>query len=220
MTKIVELNESLLVGKGGRREVYLDPEDKTKCIKITTLSSKKAGKKNTKHWYKKLRPLSSFDENKNELKAYKNMIKKYGNDSKVFENIPKFYGEVNTNFGWGIEVEYLENIESLKNFIDKNGINDSILPALKDMFVNFIENNVEIRDYTPYNYMVKNIDGKLKVYLIDGLGAAIWIPIHKIAYFGKKQIKRRIDKMLKNLAEVYPEYKKEFESLNDSIKNG
>lgn len=215
---MLQLNKDLLIGKGGRREVYLDPNDKSKCIKITPLANKIAGRNSTKHWYKKLRPLKCFDENTNELKAYKYMIKKYGINSNVFNHIPKFYNEINTNLGWGIEVEYLKNIESLKNFIDKNGVNEQLISALKDIFSNFVEYNVEIRDYTPLNYVVKYVDNKLKIYMIDGLGSAILIPIHRIKYFGKKQIKRRIGKMLDKLTNFYPKYAKEFESLKEFVK--
>lgn len=202
------LKENLLVGEGGRKKIYLDPRDNTKCIKITPLERKKFVKSTAKHWYKKFRSLNSFDENTVEMKAHRNMKNK---DNDAYNHIPKFYGDIETNFGWGIIVEYLNNIISLRDFIIKYGVTDDLIKAIKEMFLNFIKNNIEIRDYTSINYMVKFVDNKPKIYLIDGLGTANLIPLHRIPYFGKKQTIRRLKKMLVLLQKEFPEYKDKFD---------
>ncbi len=212
---MIILKENLLIGEGGRKKIYLDPRDNTKCIKITPLERKKLVKKTAKHWYKKIRSLDSFDENIVEMKAHKNMKNR---DEDAYNHIPKFYGAVETNFGWGIVVDYLDNIISLKDFITKYGVTDDIMTAIKEMFLNFIKNNIEIRDYTSINYMVKFINNKPKIYLIDGLGAANLIPLHKIPYFGKKQTIRRLKKMLILLKKDFPKYEDKFDF--DKIING
>lgn len=202
------LKENLLVGEGGRKKIYLDPRDNTKCIKITPLERRKFIKSTTKHWYKKFRSLNSFDENTVEMKAHRNMKNK---DNDAYNHIPKFYGGIETNFGWGIIVEYLNNIISLRDFIIKYGVTDDLIKAIKEIFLNFIKNNIEIRDYTSINYMVKFVDNKPKIYLIDGLGTANLIPLHRIPYFGKKQTIRRLKKMLVLLQKEFPEYKDKFD---------
>lgn len=47
------LKEESSINKGSGRNVYLDPENNNRCIKITTLEGKKYHKSETKHWYKK-----------------------------------------------------------------------------------------------------------------------------------------------------------------------
>lgn len=107
----------------------------------------------------------------------------------IYSNIPKFYGTVETNIGNGIVVEYIDNSVSLENFIKSYGVTQELLLALKEMFNIFIKNNIEIRDFKSDNYLVKNIDGKLRVYIVDGLGNANFIPISEwIPYFGRKKL--------------------------------
>ena len=208
---MINLDEKLLVGKGGRREVYLDPRDTggKKCIKVTPIQNKLVAKAVNKHWYKKFRSLEYFDENNTEIKAYRHI-----KNEKVYENLPRFYGIVETNLGRGIVVDYIDKITLLKDFIENYGVTDNLLKALKKMFQNFISNGVEIRDYTLLNYAVKIVDGELRVYMIDGLGNANLIPLNRwIPYFGRKQTIRRIKRMLSNFIKIFPKYEKEFRSL-------
>lgn len=200
--------EKFLIAEGSSRQIYQYPDDLSKCIKITTEEGKLYHKNRNKHWYKKLKPLNSFDESLKEIKAYKKFKYK---DSAIYNHIPKFYGIVKTNLGDGMVLDYINDSVSLFEFINIYGVTDDLISAMKEIFTVFIKNNIEIRDYTSNNFLVKKINGNLRIYFIDGLGNANLIPISElIPYFGMKKIVRRLKKMLNNLSKMFPLYADKF----------
>lgn len=69
---MIELNDSLLFAKGGRRICFVHPDDQYKCVKILSPNGNPVKRRKKAVWYKKLRPLSLFDDNLRELNCPEN----------------------------------------------------------------------------------------------------------------------------------------------------
>lgn len=202
---MIILDKEEFLAKGSHRAIFLYPNDKNKCIKVVFSEGQKALRKRNKHWYKRIRPLSWFNENKKEIKAYKKLQNK--NDI-IYNFIPRFYGEIKTNLGKGIVIDYIDNASCLKKYIIKSGINENLIKALHEIFDTFLENNIQIRDPHLDNFLIKELDnGELKIFFIDGLGNNCKIPFSDwFDFLGRIQIKRRIKKLINNIKKEFPEY--------------
>ena len=73
---------------------------------------------------------------------------------------------------------------------------------------NYIQYNIEIRDFIPSNYFVKELNNdQIKIYIIDGIGNSNFLPYSEwFSFIGKKKIIRRINKMILILKRCFPEY--------------
>ena len=194
---MLTLTDNLLIGSGHHRKVFFYPNDNTKCIKIDTKFKAIKNKLKNPHFYKKIRSLETFGENIKELRYYKKLLNKDKNGENVFNNIPRFYGLVNTNFGDGIVVEYINGIP-LNFFLAKEGLTLRVKNAFRELYSNFIQYNIEIRDFIPSNYFVKELNNdQIKIYIIDGIGNSNFLPYSEwFSFIGKKKTIRRINKMI------------------------
>ena len=67
---MINLQEAIPFAEGGNRVCYINPEDKSMCLKISKLDAIRSIRANAP-WYKKLRSAKSFDDNFREERAYK-----------------------------------------------------------------------------------------------------------------------------------------------------
>lgn len=98
------LEKNKFLARGSHRFIYThETIGKYKCLKIALPEGQKILRSQNKHWYKRIKPLSCFNENKKEIKGYKVLNKK---NNEIFEFIPRFYGVIKTNLGKAIVVDY------------------------------------------------------------------------------------------------------------------
>ncbi|MDR0677044.1 MAG: PhoP regulatory network YrbL family protein [Elusimicrobiota bacterium] len=217
------LEKDKFLTKGTNRHLYVSDEIPGKCVKIVLLDTQKFEKNNSR-WYKKILPLKFFGENRREEKYYKILNKK---NAEIFNYIPKLYGWIDTNLGKGLLFEYIDNAISLKDYIEKFGIDDFIVTEFKNFFKIILKNNVQVRDQNIYNYLVQNIDsdtneivrgGGYKLKLIDGLGIHHLIPIYNYnKNWGRKGIIKRLNIFLDNLLSDFSDYKKRINELKEYL---
>ena len=157
-----------------------------------------------------------YNENYYDLRFYKiNLHKK-----EIFDYIPKFYGICKTNLGIGLVVEYMvdtnnNKIPILKEHINKNGINDNLLEAIKKLWTVIIDNNIQIRAPHSENFLVKNDNNNLKIYMIDGFGSPNLIPLlDYIPCLGKKKIIKKFNLFIKSLKNEFPNYANLFDNIS------
>lgn len=191
------LEKENFLAKGSHRNIYKYELDDTKCLKVVMPEGQKILKKQNKHWYKKIRPTSWYNENKKEIKAYKKLKNK---DPEIYEFIPRFYGIVKTNLGDAMLIDYVKDAFSVGKYIKNYGLTNELKKELNRMFDVFYKNNVQIRDQHLDNCVVQIIDNKIKVKLIDGIGNSQLIPIADyISFVGRKQLTKRIGKFWRNV---------------------
>lgn len=209
---------------GGNRDIYYY-NNKKKTIKITKIDVLQK-RKNKTNFLKKIRPLKYFDENFEDLLFFKHT------KDKNINFIPKYYGIVKTNLGYGTVFENILNYNNtqamnleefmIKNFIKNydshnNNNNEEFLNKIKaafyDLFFNMLENNFICRELKDFNLVVKiNENNNYKLYIIDGFGNSEFIPISSyIKPIAKNKIIRQFIRF-KNFMH------KKYEKINNLIK--
>ena len=212
---MIILDKEKYIAKGSQRRIFLLPSDNTKCIKITLLEDLEKVKNKSKRWYKKLRPATQFSENLKEIKFYNSIKNK---DNSIYDCLPKYYGEIKTNIGNGMIVDYIDNSIPLRQYIRENGISNELLETIKYTLNTLYKNMIYIRDQHTENYVIQKKDGKLKMFLIDGLGNATLIQFfNEIPFIKKHSIISKMKVLMRNLTRDFPQYS-EFFKLENFIK--
>lgn len=200
---MIELNDSLLFAKGGRRLCFVHPDDPGKCVKTLSPNGNPAKRRKEAVWYKKLRPLSMFDDNLRELKSFQNLGKK---GKAVWNHFPRCYGLQPTNRGDGIVTDLIRDADgsiskTVRQYIKENGKTPELLSALDEFFNLFRVEQIVTRDFLDHNLVVQNNvlsvqatgspcappllfpkpenlkPNTLNIYMIDGFGSAEMLPI-------------------------------------------
>lgn len=204
---MIELNDTLFIAEGSHRATYRHPSDPHKCIKIVKSGALEERRKRNKKWYKRLRPLSAFDETQKEIKAYSY----FGNDTRKLDHIPQFYGMIHTSLGPGMLLELiaLENgtpapklVELLREKRHTNAIRDALITLAN----NLISSSTAVRDLSVHDMRVrKKPDGTLKLYIVDGLGGSELIPLSNIPLLARYKAIRRFNRFFRKIMQDYPE---------------
>lgn len=211
-TDMIILSEELLIGKGGHRDVYINPKNPGQCIKINSRSE---------------------EDHKREMGYRK---------SRKFRNLPpsslltEYFGPVETNYGRGFVFERILDYDgSTSKTIDdlirleiqacKEGkrVNeflgtDKEIPTVLAVLCKFREllfkDNIIIPDMGAFNYMVQFDNPKeWRVRIVDDIGSPTLIPIvYYIDYLGAKHVRRRWIKFIREIMQLYPGFLSEKES--------
>jgi len=203
---MIKLNNTYFLAEGSHRAVYRHPTDSTKCLKVVKPGSLEKRRQRNKKWYKRLRPLSSFDETHKEVKAY-TMLK---NQNKSIKHLPKFYGIVSTSKGPAMLLDLIMNTDgspshSLTTHLNKGEEVELLKEALSELKKYLITQAIIVRDFAASNIMVqKSGTGTLTLFIVDGLGTSELIPFSRIPFFARLKAKRRVDRFLEKLIRRYP----------------
>lgn len=198
----MKLTNNDLLAEGGRRFVYINPEDKTKLIKIVKQEGIDKKLKKLK-FYKRFRPKKVIDENTEDYNAYKIYNKKSEN---IFNFIPKLYGYIDTNLGKGLITEYICNYDgtcsiSLKDYIKINGVDKEIWKSLKVLYKELLDSCLITRELKDFNIVIQiKSDGSKKLYIIDGFGNQEFIPISNyIKFIARRKIRKHFKIFIKSI---------------------
>lgn len=165
--------------QGGNRLCFFHPDDATRCIKVVRPDRTPEIRRKQKAFPKNLKPLSRFDENKNELNEI-NKIKRFIGEE-ALELIPKYYGMIETNLGPGLCSDMIVDDDnrvslSLKQYLWVNGLNVPLLAALEAFKQKWIKLSMPSRDLLLHNIVVEQIHCQSdissihRLVVIDGLG--------------------------------------------------
>ena len=179
--KVIENEEFLswpVIGKGAERTCYQNPNDASRCIKVSYKDNSKQAKK--------------------EIKYFNYLLSKKAS----FSYIPKVYSTIDNDVYLGIEQEVILNkngsvSNTLPDYIrdNKASLNISSLKVkileLKD---NLIDNNIIPSDLVATNLLVRETGDDIKIYLIDGFGSTELIPlVNFFPTLGRRKINRKFD---------------------------
>ena len=195
---MIDLSNIEPFAKGGNRSCYQHPENINICLKITHPDLPNQLKANAP-WYKKYRSLDSFDDNKREELAYnQKAISK--NESIVWDHLVRWHGFEETSMGLASATEMVLNdgmiAETLESYLFTYGKDEKITAAIND-FENWLKKTLILtKNIIPHNIVVKKIEGKLQLKIIDGLGCSSFLPLPKISnFFAKRYVNRRVELM-------------------------
>ena len=203
---MIELNDSLFIAEGSHRAIYHHPEDDGKCLKIVKKGSLEKRRKRNKKWYKRMRKLSTFDETRKDLQAYR----RFGANEKFMRHIPRFYGMVETSLGPAMLLDLVTNEDgtparALANHLDSGQNRIKLKDALLELGKHLVAQAIVVRDFSVGDVMVREgLDGSITLFIVDGLGGSELIPLSKIPVFARLKASRRVDRFFGKIMKRYP----------------
>ena len=172
------------IGRGSERAVYISKQCENKVLKLSLYSNKQVSR---------------------EIDFYKYLIK-----HKVpMTHLPQLYGIVKSKNQLGIIQEYinagqklkpdekafgeLKGVYDLPLLIKQPNFNQIFLDAALDKLLNYLLTyNIVVNDLQPHNLRIKVFEKAYKVYLIDGFGSRLLIPIDLVfKSLGRKHIEHQ-----------------------------
>lgn len=167
-----------LIGKGTERQCFLFPQNKQRCLKVSSISKSKQSKREIK---------------------YLSYLKK---KNVPFLHIPELYSVFKNEYYLGVEQEVVRDSTGLvSNNLEKhmkvycigNKQNqERLLATLNDLYVFMLKYNIVPCDLVLSNILIKVEDDLWKAYIIDGLGTTEFIPFtNYIDFLGRVKIKRK-----------------------------
>ena len=172
------------IGAGQERVCYLHPDDETRVVKIQKGDSNK--------------------QTRRELALYARLAQR---GMRNFENIPQFYGEVETNLGAGFVVDCVTNYDgniskSLWWHFERGYPLSEFSSYLEGLRRYLLENQIVFSvDMGRYNILFQKLSpARARLVVIDGLGnhtAINWLD--NIGFFARRKIRRRWQRFIDRL---------------------
>ncbi|MGO1234243.1 MAG: YrbL family protein [Marinobacter sp.] len=201
MTVILSAQEPF--AQGGNRLCFVHPEDDQRCIKVRRPDFTLEDRRRKKGFPKNLKPLSSFDDNREEYLVMQQLMRTYG--ERVFQHISRCFGFVETDLGKGLVSELIRDYDgaisqTLKKYLWDHGLTDDANRAINDLCKFWEQETVPSRDLLLHNIVVQQRqEGEIsRLVVIDGLGSAGLIPFHWLPTFKQK---RKVGRKTTNLHE-------------------
>lgn len=193
---MIDLSNTEAFAQGGNRACYQHPDNENICLKITH-SGLPLKLKQAAPWYKKYRDESRFDDNIREEAAYRQAAI-LRHEPATWDHLAKWYGFKETSLGIASPTELVLNdgliAETLETYLYKNGKDHKITDAIAE-FEDWLRTTLILtKNIIPHNLVVKKLDDRLRLKIVDGLGCASFIPLpamHKL--FARQYVNRRIE---------------------------
>lgn len=199
--------------RGGNRLCFVHPEDPGLCVKVRRPDFTLEDLRRKKGFPKNLRPLSSFDDNREEFRVVRALKESYGDG--VFAHVYRCHEFVETDLGAGLVTELIRDGNgkisvSLKQYLWEAGYTPQCREAVRRLSDFWLELLIPSRDLLTHNIVVQcDAAGNIvRTVVIDGLGSATVIPFQwlprpfRTARVKKKigKLNERIDQFLDNCA--------------------
>ncbi|MGL6315364.1 YrbL family protein [Vibrio sp. WXL103] len=176
-----------VVGSGNERVCYRDPEQPSRCVKVSHLKQSK--------------------QTRREIKYYQYLVKRRVS----FAHIPKFFRKVEQGQYIGMEMEFICNEDgsrcaSLREYLNRP-LNAAEVERLESSLTQFkhylIDNNIIPCDFSLSNLIVMELgQEQLKIMMIDGLGSTELIPLSiYIRSIGRRKIERKWQRFISQRVE-------------------
>ncbi len=191
---MIQLSDELIFAEGGRRYCFVHPDYAGKCVKTLSPNGDPQKRRKAAVWYKKLRPLSMFDDNQRELRSFR-QLESCG--ERVWEHFPRCYGIQPTNRGDGIVTDLIRDADgqiskTVRQYVKAHGKTPELLAALNRFFAMLLEQRVITRDVLDHNIVVQVGADDLTIYMIDGFGSSDFLNLtHWLPALGMRKISRK-----------------------------
>ncbi len=203
---MITILESDYIGSGTTRDVYLLPDDKTKCVKIPSFE-RLTQKRKLRPLYGNFLSLSHWDSTQSDKKRFLDILNRCG--FKAFKHLPKFFGEVSTNKGNGLVFEFIGNgkySETLKAYLKHHPYDQTLERKLNELCGFFVDNDIHFSDWTDENIVLNRLsNGDYNLVVVDGFEFRELVPITRISYFSNKKMHRRFNRFNNKLKKLSQE---------------
>ncbi|MBS3951332.1 MAG: hypothetical protein KGZ88_00020 [Methylomicrobium sp.] len=183
--------------QGGNRLCFVHPNDPLRCIKVRRPDFSLADRRRKKGFPKNLRPLSSFDDNLEELRVMADLDSSVGEH--LYQHVSHCYGFVTTDMGPGLVSELIRNddgsiAETLKKYIWDHGFTEDCQLAVSSLCDHWRAQRIPSRDLLLHNIVTQMAGSSIvRLVVIDGLGSPSLVPFRWLPLaMRSKRIERKI----------------------------
>ena len=195
MTKPVVLTEALLLGRGGHKDVYADPENFTRCIKIIR-------DENDPDWERELR--------------YRRSRMRRGLTSHL---LPAYYGPIATNLGRGYVFERIFNFDGspsrdfdsvlaeAKRLYSADELRHRLENGLCEFHEILRDEEIILSNVETENFLIQRTAPNIfRIRIVDNIGSPVAIPLmFYISCFARFHIERYWRRFIDLLHDSYPD---------------
>ncbi len=207
MSEFVQLgSEAAAFARGGNRLCFVDPRDAGRCIKVLRPDRSPAIKRGESAFPKNLKPLASFDDNREEARVYAAIQRSVGEPA--FELIPRLYGWVDTDFGEGLCQQLLRDDDgriavSLKQYLWERGRDGALEAPLAAFGRDWAAAGMPSRKLLTHNMVVQCANQEpLRIWVIDGLGWPDLLPLARLVpALARRRASRRVNALEASIQE-------------------
>ena len=194
--------------RGGKRACYLHPDHSDLCIKLPLPEQLPADLYRAAPWHERFRKtVSHFDENDREWAAAQWMERH--RDQAIWTHVPRYHGWVETDLGRGLLTEVCRDDDglisrSLLDYFWTHGHTNSVRRAIEDFAEFWIREAVPAHNFILNNLVCqKQADGRLRIWVVDGLGSRAWIPVFRWCKpVARRDARNRIDHLHLRIQQV------------------
>jgi len=180
---MLTLTQAEPFARGGNRLCYVHPDNPDCCVKVRRPDFTLEDCRRKKGFPRNLRPLSSFDDNREEAAVIKELQQRRGDI--IHQHIYRCDGFVETDLGPGLMTELVRDADgrislSLKQDLWERGYPESTRQAVETLAEFWLAHVIPSRELLTHNIVVQRGDhGEiLRLVVIDGLGSPYVLPFN------------------------------------------
>lgn len=176
---MIDLSNQIPFASGSNRHCYRHPSYPDRCLKVIRPENIEA-RYQLQPALKKLLGKKRLNDNLQEIEAHEQTViqhlLKQGQEDLVWAHLPRFYGQTATAQGPANESEFLTNPEggageTFEHYLARAGF-DETAEALAREFTDWLQRTeILTRNLLPHNLVLGVRNEKLRLFLVDGLGA-------------------------------------------------
>ncbi|SDP05066.1 YrbL family protein [Selenomonas ruminantium] len=188
MNSKIEMREELFLGDGNHKEVYIHPQDKSKCVKLL---------------------FTDDDPDMSREFRYRRALGKHVDDMPL---LTKYYGTVETDKGIGYVFERVMDYDGacsrtllaeLEDPTDKAKLEQ----VMQDFHREFMREKFAPAGVDPDNFLVQRVSPeKSVVRIIDNIGTSAKIPLeYYVGFLAKRRAKKYWNRLVADIARDFPD---------------
>ncbi len=178
---MIDLSNQTPFAAGSNRHCYRHPSYPDRCLKVIRPANIEA-RYHRQPALKRLLGKKRLNDNLQEIEAHEQTVIQHllvqGQDDVVWAHLPRFYGQTATAQGPANESEFLTNpeggaAETFEHYLARAGF-DETAEALVQEFTDWLQRTgILTRNLLPHNLVLGVRNEKLRLFLVDGLGAPL-----------------------------------------------
>jgi hypothetical protein len=198
MPEPLQLSDQVPFARGGNRACYVHPEDAHLCVKVALSGKTAAEKRRAAGFFKRLRPLVYYDDNRREWATYERLSRRA--EERTWEHLAKPWALVATDCGPAVATELIRDFDGqissdLKAILRAGGRTASFQAALDDLEDYLRRTGLPTRDLLLHNLVGQKLDpaGRLRMVIIDGFGNSDFLPL---AYWSRRWARLKVERKI------------------------
>ena len=191
---MVKLSKELPFARGGVRACYIDPRDPDRVIKVLQPGMHPGERRARASLRKRLKPLSSFDDNATELENVRWIERKWGR----VPLIPADFREEETDLGTGVSSQLFRDHDGrisrpLEIYLWQEGLSPAIKAAIENFKREWQDLAIPTRSILLHNLVLVNSEKSSTIKFVDDFGFPDFLKLAKWSpHLRRSKVRRRL----------------------------